>query len=153
ATPAAARSRRRGRSEARCDDNNPDGLLRVRLGKAILLPMQESGLAGEDLRLGYHGHEVVTGASIRIAAGRITALVGPNGSGKSTLLRALARLHRRDGGRVVFPDGTEADELSATAFARRVTLLTQSRPTPGGVSVRDVVGYGRHPYRGRWRHD
>ena len=24
---------------------------------------------------------------------------------------------------------------------------------PAGVSVRDVVGYGRHPYRGRWRAD
>jgi iron complex transport system ATP-binding protein len=35
-------------------------------------------------------------------------------------------------------------------FARRVTLLTQSRPTPGGVRVRDVVAYGRHPYRGRF---
>ncbi|MEW2146828.1 ABC transporter ATP-binding protein, partial [Micromonospora vinacea] len=27
----------------------------------------------------------------------------------------------------------------------------QSRPVPSGVTVRDVVGYGRHPYRGRWR--
>ncbi len=51
------------------------------------------------------------------------------------------------------PDGTSALDLSAKAFARRVTLLTQSRPTPSGVSVRDVVGYGRHPYRGRWRDD
>lgn len=39
----------------------------------------------------------------------------------------------------------------AGTFARRVTLLAQSRPTPTGISVRDVVGFGRHPYRGRWR--
>lgn len=32
-----------------------------------------------------------------------------------------------------------------------MTLLSQSRPTPNGVSVADVVGFGRHPYRGRWR--
>ena len=115
--------------------------------------MQQPGLHGEELHLGYSGREVVTGASIGIDAGRVTALVGPNGSGKSTLLRALARLHRPDAGRIGFPDGGSALELSASAFARRVTLLTQSRPTPGGVSVRDVVGYGRHPYRGRWRHD
>ena len=115
--------------------------------------MQQSGLHGAELHLGYSGREVVAGASIGIDAGRVTALVGPNGSGKSTLLRALARLHHADAGRIVFPDGGSALELSANAFARRVTLLTQSRPTPGGVSVRDVVGYGRHPYRGRWRHD
>jgi iron-chelate-transporting ATPase len=114
---------------------------------------EASGLSGESLDIGYHGVQVVHGASVRVEAGRVTALVGPNGSGKSTLLRALARLHRPDAGQVLLPDGTAALDLSAKAFARRVTLLTQSRPTPGGVSVRDVVGYGRHPYRGRWRHD
>ncbi|MGX1128633.1 iron-chelate-transporting ATPase [Streptomyces glaucescens] len=29
-------------------------------------------------------------------------------------------------------------------------LLTQGRPTPGGLTVRDVVEFGRYPYRGRW---
>jgi iron complex transport system ATP-binding protein len=41
--------------------------------------------------------------------------------------------------------------LSAREFARRVALLAQNRPAPGGLSVRDVVTFGRHPYRGRWR--
>ncbi|TCM41689.1 ABC transporter ATP-binding protein [Kribbella sp. VKM Ac-2568] len=116
--------------------------------------MRESvGLAGVDLHLGYHGHQVVDGASLRIEAASVTALVGPNGSGKSTLLRALARLHKPESGEIAFPDGQSALDLSSKDFARRVTLLSQSRPTPNGVSVRDVVGYGRHPYRGRWRND
>ncbi|WBQ06647.1 ABC transporter ATP-binding protein [Kribbella sp. CA-293567] len=116
--------------------------------------MQESvGLAGVELCLGYHGKQVVDGASLEIAAAGVTALVGPNGSGKSTLLRALARLHKPDAGEIAFPGGESALALSSKDFARRVTLLSQSRPTPNGVSVRDVVGYGRHPYRGRWRHD
>jgi iron complex transport system ATP-binding protein len=112
------------------------------------------GLRGEDLRLAYHGVPVVHDASIRLAPGAVTALVGPNGSGKSTLLRALARLHRPQHGDVRL-DGEEGSALalSAKEFARRVTLLAQSRPTPAGVSVHDVVGYGRHPYRGRWRAD
>ena len=41
-------------------------------------------------------------------------------------------------------------ELSLRQFARRVALLTQGRPTPGGLSVRDVVEFGRYPHRGRW---
>ncbi|MEQ7009972.1 ABC transporter ATP-binding protein [Actinopolymorpha sp. B17G11] len=113
-----------------------------------------AGLRGVDLHLGYHGHQVVDGASIRLHAGEVTALVGPNGSGKSTLLRSLARLHRPTSGRVLLEGDADALALSAKEFARRVTLLAQTHPTPTGISVRDVVGYGRHPYRGRWRtHD
>ena len=111
------------------------------------------GLRGIDLRLGYHGATVVRDAAITLRPGAVTALIGPNGSGKSTLLRGLARLHPLERGEVHLADGTPTRALSAREFARRVTLLAQSRPTPSGVTVRDVVGYGRHPYRGRWRAD
>jgi ferric hydroxamate transport system ATP-binding protein len=116
-------------------------------------------LSGRDLVLGYRATTVVHGASIDLRPGRVTALVGPNGSGKSTLLRALARLHRVDGGAVSVggpggPGGaersTDAHALSARDFARRVTLLSQSRPSPSGLCVRDVVGFGRHPHRTRF---
>jgi ferric hydroxamate transport system ATP-binding protein len=110
-----------------------------------------AGLRGTDLCLGYPGKQVVHDASIGLRDGEVTALVGPNGSGKSTLLRAMARLHRPMTGSVLLADGSSALHLSARDFARRVTLLAQSRPTPTGVGVRDVVAYGRHPYRGRWR--
>jgi iron complex transport system ATP-binding protein len=122
------------------------------------------GLAGHDLRLSYpRAGDVVRSASIEVHAGEVTALVGPNGSGKSTLLRALARLHAPDEGRIVLDaaradgaEGTSAtgqDALSLTrkAFAQRVTMLAQSRPTPSGISVLEVVEFGRHPYRGRLR--
>lgn len=112
-----------------------------------------TGLHGVDLRLGYHGTTVVHDAAITLRAGTVTALVGPNGSGKSTLLRGLARLHPVDRGEIHLGDGTPARALSPREFARQVTLLAQSRPTPSGVTVADVVGYGRHPYRGRWRAD
>ncbi|WP_412543267.1 ABC transporter ATP-binding protein [Longispora sp. K20-0274] len=110
-------------------------------------------LSGVGLGLSYHREPVVRGGDIVLRGGEVTALIGPNGSGKSTLLRALARLHRPDEGRVLLADGTSALELSAKDFARRVTLLAQSRPVPVGVTVADVVAYGRHPYRGRWRAD
>jgi iron-chelate-transporting ATPase len=116
-----------------------------------LVPGEPAGLRGADLCLGYPGKQVVHDASIGLRDGAVTALVGPNGSGKSTLLRALARLHQPRSGSVLLADGSSALHLSARDFARRVTLLTQSRPTPAGIGVRDVVAYGRHPYRGRWR--
>ncbi|WP_281690550.1 ABC transporter ATP-binding protein [Pseudonocardia thermophila] len=109
-------------------------------------------ITGADLQLGYHGRTVVHGAGISLRAGRVTALVGPNGSGKSTLLRAVARLHRPDAGTLrVGEEAVDALAMSRREFARLVTLLAQSRPTPTGLSVADVVGFGRHPHRGRWR--
>jgi len=107
-------------------------------------------LIGADLTLAYDGREVVHDARIELRAGEVVALVGPNGSGKSTLLRSLARLHTPRSGRVALAGEADALALRPKDFARRVTLLTQSRPTPGGVRVRDVVEYGRHPYRGRF---
>ncbi|MGC5166083.1 ABC transporter ATP-binding protein [Luteimicrobium sp. DT211] len=120
-----------------------------------------AALAGTGLELAYDGRVVVHGAGLSLQKGQVTVLVGPNGSGKSTLLRSLARLHAPVAGSVVLADdaapadGAPAPTLDALAlhpkdFARRVTLLSQSRPTPAGVSVRDVVSYGRHPYRGRF---
>jgi ferric hydroxamate transport system ATP-binding protein len=112
---------------------------------------ERAALRGAGLDLAYHGNVVVHRASVELCPGEVTALVGPNGSGKSTLLRALARLHAPAQGRVELGGGDDALALSRRDFARRVTLLAQSRPTPTGISVHDVVGFGRHPYRGRWR--
>lgn len=111
------------------------------------------GLRGVDLDLAYDRTPVVTGASVELVAGEVTSLVGPNGSGKSTLLRALARLHAPVSGDVLLADGSSALALSSREFALHVSLLAQSRPTPAGMCVRDVVGFGRHPHRSRFRGD
>ncbi|GAB6898850.1 ABC transporter ATP-binding protein [Kineosporia succinea] len=106
-------------------------------------------LRGEELVLRYGRTTVVHGVSLGLEPGRITALVGPNGSGKSTLLRALARLHRVETGRVLL-DEQSAAALSVRQFARKVTLFTQSRHAPHGLTVSEVVAFGRHPHRRRF---
>jgi len=111
-------------------------------------------LSADDLVLAYERTTVVHGVSVRLQPGVVTALVGPNGSGKSTLLRSLARLHRVGSGRITLADaGGSAQDvaaLSAREFATKVTLLSQSRPHPTGLAVRDVVAFGRHPHRRRF---
>lgn len=111
-----------------------------------------TALVGERLVLRFGRATVVDGVSIALDPGRVTALVGPNGSGKSTLLRSLARLHRADDGDVTLRDTAagadrRASLLSAREFAREVTLFSQSRPAPQGLTVQEVVAFGRHPYR------
>ncbi|MFB7778865.1 ABC transporter ATP-binding protein [Streptomyces bauhiniae] len=111
-------------------------------------------LTARDVTVAYDGTDVVHQAAITLRPGQVTALVGPNGSGKSTLLRTVARLQRpRTATLTLAEQGEETvDGLALTAreFARRVALLTQGRPTPGGLTVRDVVEFGRYPYRSRW---
>ncbi|MYW69439.1 ATP-binding cassette domain-containing protein [Streptomyces sp. SID8379] len=111
-----------------------------------------AALNGHDLVLRYGGVPVVHGVSLALEPGRATALVGPNGSGKSTLLRALSRLHRVDDGRVTLGAAEGRPErdaalLSPRQFAREVTLFSQSRPAPQGLTVAEVVAFGRHPHR------
>jgi ferric hydroxamate transport system ATP-binding protein len=132
----------------------PDPLFAGGSVRVAFANMSMIALHGDDLVLGYQRTPVVHGVSVRLRAGAVTALIGPNGSGKSTVLRSLARLHRIDSGRVRLghePDSlADAAPLSAREFARRVTLLSQSRPHPAGLEVRDVVAFGRHPHRRRF---
>ncbi|MFJ5262379.1 ABC transporter ATP-binding protein [Streptomyces sp. NPDC088387] len=107
-------------------------------------------LCATDVTVAYDGVDVVHGAAVTLRPGEVTALVGPNGSGKSTLLRTLARLQRPRTASVVLDGATDGLALSPREFSRQVALLTQGRPTPSGLTVRDVVEFGRYPYRGRW---
>lgn len=126
----------------------------VRPDQAVEGRSSTIALRGEALVLGYRRTTVVHGVTLELRPGVVTALIGPNGSGKSTVLRSLARLHDVQDGRVGFSDGTahieDAAPLSARDFARRVSMLSQSRPHPSGLAVRDVVTFGRHPHRRRF---
>ena len=53
-----------------------------------------------DLTVSHQRRPAVHHLSGRFAPGSLTAVVGPNGAGKTTLLRAIAGLHRPDGGRI-----------------------------------------------------
>ncbi|MEU6916229.1 ABC transporter ATP-binding protein [Streptomyces olindensis] len=107
-------------------------------------------LSATHVTVSYDGTDVVHDAAITLRPGEVTVLVGPNGSGKSTLLRTIARLQRARRAEIGIDDDTDGLALSAREFARYVALLTQGRPTPSGLTVRDLVEFGRYPYRGRF---
>ena len=140
-------------------DAQPAGVLPTRGAQA-----EATALVADGVTVSYGGSDVVHDARLELRPGRVTALVGPNGSGKSTLLRTAARLQRARTGTLSLEQqkqqqpgasastvaSTDGLALSVRDFARHVALLTQGRPVPSGLSVRDVVQFGRYPHRGRW---
>lgn len=92
-------------------------------------------------------HGRLEAVSVSVEAGEIHALVGPNGSGKSTLLAVLAGDLTPDSGSVLIDD-TEWSRISAREAARRRALLSQETPLAFPFTVREVVGWGRLPWRG-----
>ena len=59
-------------------------------------------LEGTDLEHAYGDVSVLSGASIVVPEGKVTALIGPNGSGKTTLIRTLVGLLTPDAGTVAY---------------------------------------------------
>lgn len=109
-----------------------------------------SPLRAEGLSLTYGSRMVVEGLDLSVPAGKVTAIVGPNGCGKSTVLRGLSRLLKPAAGQVLL-DGRDIRSRSSKEVARRVGLLPQSPIVPDGITVRELVGRGRHPHHGLLR--
>ncbi|WP_088834291.1 ABC transporter ATP-binding protein [Paenibacillus tyrfis] len=84
--------------------------------------------------------------TVSIPIGRLTAIVGPNGSGKSTLLKIIAQLLKADHGEV-YVHNRQAKTYKSIEFAQTVAMLTQSKGQLPELTVRELVAYGRSPYK------
>lgn len=93
------------------------------------------------------GSPVLADLTVEIPKGKITALLGRNGCGKSTLLRILNRLLIPHTGEVWLEE-RKLSEYPARELAQRMAHLTQSPTAPSGLTVRELVSFGRHPYQG-----
>ena len=111
-----------------------------------------AGLRLMDLSVGYRARRrtrraVLTGLTAVAPRGRLTVLIGPNGVGKSTLLRTLAGLQPPLGGRMLLDD-TDLAALPPPARARLLGVVLTDRVEVGMLTVRELVGLGRHPHTG-----
>lgn len=98
-----------------------------------------------DLSVSYGPKTVVHDAAFTVRPASITGLIGPNGSGKSTLLRAAAGIMkpRRGTARI---HGQPVHDMPARQLARTLAFMPQHPVAPPGVTVRELVGYGRAPF-------
>ncbi len=84
--------------------------------------------------------QVLRGIDLRVARGRVTAVVGPNGSGKTTLIKTVLGLVRPDRGTIAL-DGTP---VGATAdYRARIGYMPQAARFPENLTPREVVAMVR----------
>lgn len=109
-------------------------------------PETEVTLHAENLSLGYPHAAIIEGLSLRIPSGQVTAIVGPNGCGKSTLLAGLSRLHKPSAGAVLL-NGKAIGSVPSKQVARQLALLPQDATAPDGLTVSELIRFGRQPHQ------
>lgn len=76
--------------------------------------------------------------NLALRPGTLVCFMGPNGIGKSSLIRTLAGLQKPLQGTVAMPPDP----------SRQIAVVLTDRIAAPGMTVYDVVAYGRYPYLG-----
>lgn len=100
----------------------------------------------EYLQVGYGERLIVKDLSIQIPEKKITTIIGPNGCGKSTLLKAMSRIIPHQSGSILL-DGELISSIDTKELAQRMAILPQTPEGPQGLTVGELVSYGRFPYQ------
>ncbi|SDN94451.1 iron complex transport system ATP-binding protein [Paenibacillus sp. yr247] len=103
-------------------------------------------LSAEQLTIGYEGRTIVEQLDLQFHPRQITAILGPNGCGKSTILKTMARLHPASSG-AVYLDGSLIAKIPTKEIAKKMAILPQSPEAPSGLTVEDLIAFGRTPHQ------
>ncbi|MEI3604469.1 ABC transporter ATP-binding protein [Pseudogracilibacillus sp. SE30717A] len=99
-----------------------------------------------ELNIGYGESLIVKDLNIDIPNKKITTILGSNGCGKSTLLKALTRIIPHSSGSIVL-DGKNISKENTKRLAQKMAILPQTPESASGLTVGELVSYGRFPYQ------
>ncbi|AXQ79183.1 ABC transporter ATP-binding protein [Streptococcus chenjunshii] len=105
-----------------------------------------SDIRAENISVAYDQQTVINDLSLNLADKQITTIIGANGCGKSTLLKALTRIQALKKGQI-YIDGQAIAHLPTKAVAQKIALLPQVLDAAEGISVYELVSYGRFPHQ------
>ena len=87
------------------------------MGAMARAPEAPAALEVRDVSLAFGGIRALSGVSLSVPAGSITALIGPNGAGKTWLFNAISSFYRPGQGQILF-EGRDIDRLHAPERAK-----------------------------------
>lgn len=100
----------------------------------------------DNVCVSYGDKNVISDLCAEIKESQITVIIGPNGCGKSTLLKTMTRVLSPNQG-AVYLDGKELSSLPTKEVAKKLAFLPQSQGIVSGLTVFELVSYGRYPYQ------
>jgi branched-chain amino acid transport system ATP-binding protein len=110
----------------------------------VVMVTLEPLLSVQDAHLHFGGIRALSGVSLEVQAGQITAVIGPNGAGKTSLFNAISGFYKPQQGRIVF-DGQDISQTrpnvrAAMGLARTFQNVALFR----GLTVLDNIKLGGH---------
>lgn len=100
----------------------------------------------DSLNVSYDERPIIKNLNVEIPDKKITTIVGSNGCGKSTLLKAITRIISPQSGTIVL-DGKNITSENTKFLAKKMATLPQTPETVNGLTVGELVSYGRFPYQ------
>lgn len=100
----------------------------------------------KDLNVSYDDRLIVKNLSIEIPDKKVTTIIGSNGCGKSTLLKAITRIISHQSGSIIL-DGESIVKENTKLLAKKMAILPQNPESASGLTVGELVSYGRFPYQ------
>ncbi|HHY20767.1 MAG TPA: ABC transporter ATP-binding protein [Bacilli bacterium] len=100
----------------------------------------------ENLTVSFGMDPILTDINCSLKKGKIHTVIGPNGSGKSTFIKAITKALQPKSG-VVHIDGKLLSTIRIKDLAKIMATVVQTPEIPNDLTVRELVAYGRFPYR------
>ena len=100
----------------------------------------------KNLDIAYEDTLIVKELNMQIPKGKITSIIGANGCGKSTILKAVGRILKPKKG-IVHLSGQDISKLPTKEIAKKMAILPQTPTAPSGLTVSELVAYGRFPHQ------
>lgn len=103
-------------------------------------------ISTKNLNISYGNLDIVKDLNLDIPKGKITTIIGSNGCGKSTILKTIARIIQPKSGDI-FINNINMKEQSPKELAKTMAVLPQSPQAPAGLTVEELIAYGRFPHQ------
>ncbi len=98
------------------------------------------------LFVAYEDNLIIDNMNLSIPKGQISIIIGANGCGKSTLLKTIARVIKPKSGEI-FINGANIKAQKEKHIATQIAFLPQGPICPSGITVKELVAYGRFPHQ------